>query len=123
MNEKLPEKYKNSFFDKFIQKIKSLFFRRKQKNKIIESNIENIDKTLEKAITSNKLIDSLKVNDNGENNVGIKDTEYEKKKFMKNLTYNPELLENFSTERLERILQWYKEENERKTKYLKKLSL
>ena len=40
---------------------------------------------------------------------------------MKNLTDNPELLENFSTERLEKILQWYREDNERKSIYLKKI--
>ena len=121
MNENLPKKYKESFFGKFIQKIKWLFFERKQKNKTIPSNIENIIENSKKAIAQNKLIESLKISADS-NNPGIKDTEFEKKKFMKNLTDNPELLENFSTERLEKILQWYREDNKRKSIYLKKLN-
>ena len=121
MNENLPKKYKESFFGKFIQKIKWLFFERKQKNKTIPSNIENIIENSKKAIAQNKLIESLKISADS-NNPGIKDTEFEKKKFMKNLTDNPEVLENFSTERLEKILQWYREDNKRKSIYLKKLN-
>lgn len=121
MSENLPKKYKESFFDKFIQKIKWLFFERKQKNKAIPSNIENISENSKKAIAQNKLIESLKISADN-NNPGIKDIEFEKEKFMKNLTDNPELLENFSTERLEKILQWYREDNERKSIYLKKLN-
>lgn len=121
MSENLPKKYKESFFDKFIQKIKWLFFERKQKNKAIPSNIENISENSKKAIAQNKLIESLKISADN-NNPGIKDIEFEKEKFMKNLTDNPELLKNFSTERLEKILQWYREDNERKSIYLKKLN-
>lgn len=121
MSENLPKKYKESFFDKFIQKIKWLFFERKQKNKIIPSNIENTSENFKKTIVQNKLIESLKISADS-NNHGIKETELEKKRFMKNLTDNPELLENFSTERLEKILQWYREDNERKSIYLKKIS-
>ena len=121
MSENLPKKYKGSFFGKFIQKIKWLFFERKQKNKTIPSNIENIIENSKKAIAQNKLIESLKISADS-NNPGIKDTEFEKKKFMKNLTDNPEVLENFSTERLEKILQWYREDNKRKSIYLKKLN-
>lgn len=121
MSENLPKKYKESFFDKFIQKIKWLFFERKQKNKTIPSNIENISENSKKAIAQNKLIESLKISADSNTNE-TKDTEFEKKKFMKSLTDNPELLENFSTERLEKILQWYREDNERKSIYLKKLN-
>lgn len=121
MSENLPKKYKESFFGKFIQKIKWLFFERKQKNEIIPPNIENISENSKKSIAQNELIESLRISANS-NNPGTKDTEFEKKKFMKNLTDNPELLENFSTERLEKILQWYREENKRKSIYLKKLN-
>lgn len=121
MSEKLPKKYKESFFGKFIQKIKWLFFERKQKNKIRPSNIENVSENSKKAIAQNELMESLRISANS-NNPGTKDTEFEKKKFMKNLTDDPELLENFSTERLEKILQWYREDNERKSIYLKKLN-
>lgn len=37
---------------------------------------------------------------------------------MENLTNNPELLENFSNDRLEKILQYYIDENARKTNWI-----
>ena len=40
---------------------------------------------------------------------------------MKKLEEKPELLENFTINRLEIILAYYKEENERKMRILKKL--
>ena len=49
--------------------------------------------------------------------------ELEKIKFMDMLKEKPELLENFSTERLERILQYYIEENNKKRDLIKKLSI
>lgn len=52
-------------------------------------------------------------------NVNCKNTEYEKKKFMDELTENPELLENFSNNRLEKILKYYIDENNKKRKLLK----
>ncbi len=121
MSENLPEKYKESFFSKFIQKLKRLFFSRKYENKIVESNNEVIDKVSERNGTSNNFMDSLKV-DNYDTSMKNPNMEYEKKQFMKKLTNNPELLNNFSTERLEKILQLYREDNERKSLYLKKLN-
>lgn len=37
-----------------------------------------------------------------------------KKKFMQNLTDNSEILEKFSNDRLEKTLQYYSDENEKK---------
>lgn len=50
------------------------------------------------------------------------DSEYEKKKFMQAIEENPKLLEQFSNKRLEKILQYYLEENEKKIAILKKLN-
>lgn len=121
MSENLPEKYKESFFSKFIQKLKCLFFSKKYENKMVESNNEVIDKVSERNGTSNNFMDSLKV-DNYDTSMKNPNMEYEKKQFMKKLKNNPELLNNFSTGRLEKILQLYREDNERKSLYLKKLN-
>ena len=113
MNEKLPEKYKDNIFHKIFNKLRLLFF--KSSNATNEKQIENCD---DKNIinSENKFANELKVK-----NITV-DTEYEKKKFMENLTNNPELLENFSIDRLEKILQYYLNENEKKRETLKKFS-
>ena len=41
---------------------------------------------------------------------------------MQNLTENPELLKEFSNDRLEKILQYYLEENKKKREILKRLN-
>ena len=51
-----------------------------------------------------------------------KNIDYEKKKFMQSLTENPELLKEFSNDRLEKILQYYLEENQQKREILKRLN-
>lgn len=43
----------------------------------------------------------------------------EKKEIMEKLAKHPELLENFSNDKLEKILQYYLDENEKKRKLLK----
>ena len=56
--------------------------------------------------------------DNDDDNI-----DFERKEFMENLTNNPELLEKFSNDRLEKILQYYKDENAKKEALLKMLSV
>lgn len=112
MSENLPKKYKESFFSRCINKLKSLFKKKKIKN--VDFNIE----TFENKDSSNDLmINRIKVDVNTRVN-----PEYEKREFMNNLTNNPELLENFSNDRLEKILQYYLEDNEKKRELLKKIS-
>ena len=48
-------------------------------------------------------------------------TEFKRKEFMENLTKHPDLLEKFSIERLEIILQYYLKENEKKKMLLKNI--
>ena len=114
MSENLPQKYKENFFSKFLRKIKMFFIKDKYKNDFIPSNtttVENIQNT------RNNMLQDIKVDIDFSNN-----TDYEKKKFMDNLTNRPELLENFSNDRLEKILQYYLNENEKKTHLLNKIS-
>ena len=112
MNENLPQKYKESFFHKFIKKIKMFFSKTKEENKI--ENVSANNKIFEE---KNDIISSLKVN--FDTNAS---REYKKKEFMKNLSDNPELLENFSNDKLKRILKYYLDENEKKRELLKKIS-
>lgn len=110
MSENLPQKYKENFLSKFICKLKSFFLRTKENNKNVKAFKEDKD------IKENRMRD-LKVD------FDMKvSTEFEKKIFMENLTNNPELLENFSNDRLESILKYYLDENEKKRELLKKVS-
>ncbi len=109
MSENLPQKYKESFFSKVIRKIKKFFIKDKDESNAINSEIFENKKEKMK-------LDNLKV----DINMSVH-TEYEKEEFMKNLTNNPELLENFSNDRLEKILQYYLDENEKKKEILKKI--
>ena len=63
------------------------------------------------------MLEDLKVNNSLSINI-----EYEEKELMENLTKNPELLEKFSNDRLEKILQYYLNENEKKRKFIMKMN-
>lgn len=114
MNKNLPQKYENNFFRKLFNKLKFLFFRKKYR----ENDDLSIDNTEEKENTQIRkdFIEQVKVDES------IKDTEAEKKEFIEKLTDNPKLLEEFSSDRLEKILQYYLDENEKKRAILKRLS-
>lgn len=118
MNTNLPREYKQNIFSKMILKIKNFFFRNKHKEEIYKYNIEPVEKKEEK----NKLIESLRVESTNNDTINNYNKDYEKRTFMKKLSDNPELLESFSIERLEKILQWYREENDLKSKKLKRLN-
>ena len=112
MHENLPKKYNENFFNKIIINIKKIIFKNKYKNEIANSNITNSKKDI-----NNNMLEELKVNvDFNYNN------EYEKKQFMNNLSKNPQLLETLSNERLKKVLQWYKDENEKKKEILRRLN-
>ena len=118
MNSNLPIKYKENFFSRIIMKIRKLFFRRKYKSEEVKNiNIVNLEENNDK---KENMLNELKVDI--EFDYQNYANEVERKDFMENLTKNPDLLENFSTERLKKILQWYVEENERKRVILKKLN-
>ncbi len=53
----------------------------------------------------------------------LKNTKYEKEKFMEHLKDNLQFLEYLSSDKLEKILQYYLEENKRKKEILKKLKV
>lgn len=111
MSDNLPPKYRKDFFSKLIRKLKMFFIKSGEKNKfLIPENIEEKNKKRNK----DNILEYLKVDISLNIN-----NEYEKREFMDNLTRNPELLEIFSNARLEEILQYYLNENEKKRALLK----
>lgn len=116
MSENLPQKYKSNLFSKLLNKIKTFFMKDKKENETIISDYETFEDT-KKENCKKEIINNLKVD------IDMRDVhkEHEKKAFMENLTNNPELLENFSIERLEKILQYYLEENNKKREILKNI--
>lgn len=114
MNNNLPVNYKENFLRKFIMKIRKKFFRSKKKSEINNINMVNLESNNKKENMLNELKVDMEFDYKNYAN------EIERKDFMDNLTKNPDLLENFSTERLKKILQWYVEENEKKRVVLKK---
>lgn len=107
MNEKLPEVHKENIFSKIFNKIKSFFLKNEEKtseNNVMEYNEEST------------FFQELKIEPNLDNK------EFKRKKLMKDLIDNPNLLENFSIDRLEKILEWYLKDNEKKRIRLKKIN-
>ena len=114
MKENLPQKYKDNIFYRFLNKLRAFFYHDKHFEKEhVSTNEFEITKRLG---TKNDFAKQIKVDKN------IKNLEYERMKFMENLTNNPNLLEEFSSDRLENILQYYLDENNKKRKILAKLN-
>lgn len=112
MSENLPQKYEENIFRRFFNKIKNFFLGCKKEVEIQTNMVDDLEP---RNVSRNKLED-LKID------VKIDNSEFKRKEFMQNLTEHPELLENFSTDRLEKILQYYLEENEKKREMLKKIA-
>ncbi len=113
MSDNLPQKYRDNIFYRFINKLRLLFHSKTineeaQDNTDVLQNETNLEQ-------KNNFVNQMKVEE------GYKNIEYEKKKFMDNLSNNPELLNEFSADRLEKILQYYLDENNKKRELLKKL--
>lgn len=116
MSKNLPQKYNESIFRKFFDKLKNIWksiIRRKQNgyensNDILVPNTETAKE--------NKM-EYIKVN------IDVENTDFKRKEFMEDLTANPELLENFSNDRLEKILQYYIDENAKKEALLKMVNV
>jgi len=110
----LPQVYKNNIFVKLFIKFKSLFYNSIKNRE--EGQTVNDLKNEQSMQPQNDFMERVKVKECKKN------IEYEKKRFFKKLAYNPELLENFSVDRLEKILKYYLEENNKKRELLKKLT-
>ncbi len=95
-----------------IQEYKTNFFTRKKstKNEVLENS------TYIKRDNTSAYKNKLKVDSN------IVDDYYRKKKIIRTLNNNPQLLEQFSIDRLEKILKIYIEDNNEKMEKLKKLT-
>ena len=88
--------------------IKKLFFNKREKQE---------ENTTEKYCNNYNLLEKIKVD------TKIDNKEYARKEFMENLKRNPDLLNNFPNDKLEKILQYYIEENEKKKEILKKFNI
>ena len=116
MNEFLPKEYKEGFFYKLFKKFKNWFNHEK-----IEENQEvytkgNVGKN-NVIETRNTFDESIKVDLSPNTNIIDKERE------LNNLVDNDELLEKLSNDKLEKILQYYLNENNKKREKLKKLSV
>ena len=114
MSENLPQKYNESIFSKFFSKIFCKFKKIWNSIRMRAENVEENNNDIpvpNVQTTTEKKMEYIKVN--------IDNTDFKRKEFMENLTDNPELLENFSNDRLEKILQYYIEENAKKEALLK----
>ncbi len=134
INENLPKKYEGNFFSNLINKVKSFFYKNKESEKNV--NAEMAKDTTDNVITeetsasqvyqegtqSQSYINQTKsevIEFKAETSENI--NPYEQKKFMDNLRKHPELLEKFSNDRLEVILEYYKAERQRLEIKLQKL--
>lgn len=113
MKNNLPKKYKKNFFQSIFDKIKALFGKKEIEQENTQTRKSVLDKNIE---LKQNFTEEIKAETN------YKNPEYEKKEFMKNIEENPELLEKFSNDRLEKILQYYVEENNKKRKILNSLN-
>ncbi len=113
MSDNLPQKYKNNIFQNIIKKIKAVFF---SKEKNTELTMNSIETKQNKKDSVSNFAEQIKVENENKN------IDYEKKKFMQELTENPNLLKEFSNDRLEKILQYYLEENQQKREILKRMN-
>lgn len=114
MSENLPQKYNESIFHKFFNKLKHLWNNIRKRTENVDEN--NNDTPIPNIEITNKM-EYIKANIDAEN------TNFKRREFMEFLTNNPELLENFSNDRLEKILQYYIDENTKKEALLKTLSV
>ena len=98
-------KSEQGIFSKIVRKIKLLFFKNKKVQNAEEEKIKNIQTNIK---------EELKVE--VEN-----DKSYQKEQFMKEISDNPDLLENFSIERLEKIKEYYQESIKKKQEILQNM--
>lgn len=119
MNDNLPKKYNDNIFSKFFSFLRNLFSGKKneteeikQVNQITE---EKTVETIENDNKANDFTDRIKIDEN------YKNPEEEKRKIIEELKEKPESLEKLSVNRLEKVLKFYQEENEKKRKNLQKL--
>ena len=117
MKGNLPQERKDNFFSRFILKIKSWLFKcEENKNEFAtDEKFENNQIKLKKDMNSLK-------NEYETHNANIRKQNIENKRkiFLKMLVDKPELLENFSNDRLEILLKEYQHSNEMKKMKIKK---
>ena len=98
-------KSEQGIFSKIVRKIKLLFFKNKEVQIAEDEKTKNVETNIK---------EELKVE--VEN-----DKSYQKEQFMKQISDNPDLLENFSIERLEKIKEYYEESIKKKQEILQNM--
>ena len=107
----------NKFLKTILERLKGIFNRNKPK--LLESsNMEPIETKKDIQDEENRIENKLTYL---KADVKVDNSKYEKEEFMKQLEENPALLENFSIDRLEIILNYYIDENKKRMDLLKKL--
>ena len=112
MNENLPQKYKDGILNNIFRKLRYFFIGTKHG----EETYQKADSSIEKTKSKLNFLQDVKFE------TEVIDKKFQEKKLMEELKIRPELLENFSEEKLEEILQYYLEENKRKRELIRKLS-
>lgn len=113
MSNNLPHIYSKNIFKKFINYLRNLFFFKKKHGKegIAINEVSEKQENLKNNFLKDIKIDSDAIEE-----------EVKKKRIMDNLKDNLQLLEEYSNEKLEKILQYYLKENEEKKNILRKLN-
>ena len=102
MEENKLIKTKEGIFSKIFRKIKLFFFK---KTETVPTKEESV------TVTKTNIKEELKVEVENDNS-------YQKAEFMKEISDNPSLLQNFSIDRLEKIKEYYEEKVKEKEKIL-----
>lgn len=112
MNNKLMKIEDNSFFHKIKAFIFKLFYKQKKNSNVTEIREEK-NKSDEESF-----IDYIKIEDSSITNKNIK-----LKQFMNELEKNPDIVENLSDDRLDKLLDYYEKTVEEKKNKVARLKL
>lgn len=114
MNKLLPVDYKENLIKKLLKKIRNLFFRKSEPTKeIIEDNEIQLNKNIGQ--NENTFKSNIKVEPE------LYNGKIQQRTFIKQVYDKPELLDNLPMEKLEKILEYFQEENKMKRIQLNKL--
>lgn len=110
MNKELIKKEDISFFDKIRRFFKGLFSKKNQEEVIPNQKKEEVN------IKRNEFEESLKVDETNANN-----KEKDLKDFINTIESNPDLLYNLSNDRLDKLIDYYKDVTFKKRIKIEKL--
>ena len=107
VNSNLPQKYNDGILKKFFNKIRSIFYKKKdteiEEIQVVDDNNKNIDFRKQLEVKEFE-----------------KNPELEKKKLFDQASDNPEYMKSLPITKLKVILQYYLNENEKKRALIKR---